>query len=82
MPRGAAAGGGIAGVAPEVGKRARRRPGRAGRARGPGAGAGLRCAGAPGPCGEPAPAAAAPREAGRSRRGAEAGDPGGNAGRR
>ena len=64
MPRGAAAGGGIAGVAPEVGRRVRPRPGRAGLAPAPGAGAGDRCAGAQGPCGGSAPAGAAPREAG------------------
>lgn len=82
MPRGAAAGGGIAGVVPEVGRRAQQHPGRAGQAPAPGAGAGCRCAGARGPYGEPAPAVAVPREAGQSRRRAEAGDPGGNAGRR
>lgn len=64
MPRGAAAGGGIAGEAPEVGRRVRPRPGRAGLAPVPGAGAGDRCAGAWGPCVGSAPAGAAPRGAG------------------
>lgn len=64
MPRGAAAGGGIAGEAPEVGRRVRPRPGRAGLAPAPGAGAGGHCAGARGPCGGSALAGAALREAG------------------
>lgn len=64
MPREAVAGGGIAGEAPEVGRRVRPRPGRAGLAPVPRAGGGDRCAGARGPCGGSAPAGAGPREAG------------------
>jgi len=63
-PRGAAAGGGIAGEGPEVGRRVQPHPGRAGLAPAPGADAGPRCADARGPCGGSVPAAAAPCEAG------------------
>lgn len=64
MPQGAAAGGGIAGEAPEVGRRVQPHPGRGGLAPAPEAGAGGRCAGARGPCGVSALAGAARREAG------------------